>query len=227
MERIAYGTSSRRNASLVTAVGLLLMMALAAFGNFFVLERLIVAGDGAATAVEIGSSETLFRWGVMSLVIVCVLDVLVAMSLRELLLPVDRALADLAAGFRVVYAGIFLVGISFLLVALGRLDDAAFVQAQTDTFSIIWEVGLIFFGMHLLVLGALIWRSGFMPRIIGALVGLAGFAYLADSAGAVLIADYSFSFAAFLFIGEVALMGWCFYDVARTRRPRARMAMAS
>lgn len=227
MERSGSWASLRGNASLAAALALLVMVVLSGFGNFMVLERLIVPGNGAATAAELAASATLFRWGVLSLVFICVLDILVAVALRELFSGTNRTLSDLAAWFRMIYAGVFLVGICHLLVALGGLSNGAFVLAEVDTFYAIWEVGLIFIGLHLLVLGYLVYRSGFVPRMIGLLVALAGAGYLADSIGTVLIADYSFSFTAFLFVGEVVLMGWCFYDWARNRRGAARIAMAS
>lgn len=217
---------SRSGASLVVAGTLLAMMVLSGFGNFVVLERLIVPGDGAATAAELSASEQFFRWGVLSLVLICVLDILVAAALRELFATTNQALSDLAAWFRMIYAGVFLVGICHLLVSLSRLTDGEFVQAEIDTFYAIWEVGLIFLGLHLLVLGYVSYRSGFVPRAIGILVAIAGFGYLADSVGVVLISDYSFSFTEFLFVGEVVLMAWCFVDWARGRRGAARAVLA-
>jgi hypothetical protein len=63
-------------------------------------------------------------------------------------------------------------------------------------------VGLILFGVHLLLIGHLAHRSGFMPKIFGVLLVIAGLGYLVDGFGAVLVQDYAISIGQFTFVGE-------------------------
>ena len=75
--------------------------------------------------------------------------------------------------------------------------------------------------MHLVLVGVLCWRSGFVPRVIGVLVVLAGAAYAVDSIGVLLSASYDLELAAFLFVGEVALMVWLIWWGTRGGRAMA------
>lgn len=114
--------SSRRGAALVAGMGILLLAALAAFGNLVVVEGLVTKGDPARTARDIVASEGTFRLGVASLYAAAALDMLVAWALFQVFRPVHEALSRLAAWFRLAYAAVFLVAISQLhLLLLGYL----------------------------------------------------------------------------------------------------------
>lgn len=197
-----------RSAALTAGIGLLVLAVLAAFANFGVLGGLVTPGDAAATADAIASSERLFRWGVASVYVVAVLDLVVAAGLREVFAAVSPTLSTLAAGFRVVYAGVFLVAISHLAAVLPLAEDADRTLAQVEAFQGVWEASLVLFGAHLVLTGWLAYRSGFMSRIIAVLVAVAGLGYLADSFGAVLVPGFAITVSAFTFVGEVALMLW-------------------
>jgi hypothetical protein len=114
----------------------------------------------------------------------------------------------MAAWFRIVYAAIFLLAISQLVIALTLLDDAERVARALEAFEMIWQAGLILFAVHLLLIGYLAYRSGFMPRVLGILLLVAGLGYFIDGFGTVLIPGYSISIAQFTFVGEVALIFW-------------------
>ena len=104
------------------------------------------------------------------------------------------------------------------LQLLGDPDQALLAVDAYDT---IWHVGLILFGVHLLLIGALAYRSGFMPKIFGILLVIAGLGYLADGFGAVLVPDYAISIGPFTFVGEVALIFWLLISGSRSDFHRA------
>lgn len=201
-------TSSPSGAGLLAGTALLLMAVLAAFGNFGALEPLITPGDAAKTARDILDSELLFRLGVASMIAVVVLDIIVAVALLAVFEPVNRGVATAAAWFRVAYATVFLVAIGQLVSVLALLGDPDEALRAIDAFTTIWHTGLILFAVHLLLIGYLAYRSGFMPKIFGILLVIAGLGYLADGFGTVLVAGYSPTFALFTFAGEVALLFW-------------------
>lgn len=216
---------SVRDASLVAGVALLLMAALAGFGYMVAVEGLVTPGDAARTATDIAASAGLFRLGIVSLVLVVALDVVVAWALYRVLRPVSRGLSLLAGWFRLVYAGVFLVAISHLL-GVSRLvtDDATAVlgpERASDAlmgisaFNDVWDLGLVLFGMHLIVVGYLVCRSRLMPTLLGALVAVAGLGYVVDSVGAVLGGGAGPELATLTFVGEVLLALWL---VTRGRR---------
>jgi hypothetical protein len=209
-----------RAASRVAGVALLLMTVLAVFANFAAIEALITPGDAARTAGDIAGSETLFRWGVAAFVLVAVLDVVVAGALLTLFEPVHRSLSAMAAWFRIAYAAVLLAAAAQLVIALDQLDDPGQVLRAAGAFTTLWHVGLVFFSIHLLLIGYLAYRSGFMPRVIGILLVIAGLGYLADGIGLMLVPGYALDIALFTFAGEVVLIFWLLISGRRlTTRP--------
>ena len=91
------GTWSIRTASITAGVALLLMSAVAIFGNVFVVNGLVTVGDATLTAADITASAGLFRLGIASLVLVVALDVVVAWALYRVFSPVSKSLSLLAA----------------------------------------------------------------------------------------------------------------------------------
>jgi hypothetical protein len=199
-------TRSLRTASLIAGTGILLLAVLAVFGNFIAVGGLVTRGDAAKTARDILASEGLFRWGVASLILVAVLDIVVARALLTVFKPVNRSVSAMAAWFRVAYAVVFLVGIGQLVVALGLLGDPIQAVRAIDAYTAIWNAALVLFAVHLLLIGYLAYRSGFVPRVVGILLVVAGLGYLTDGFGAVLVHGYSLNIAQFTFVGEVALL---------------------
>jgi hypothetical protein len=215
-----HANRSVRNASITAGVGLLLMSALAGFGNLVALEGLVTQGNAAQTAEDIMASEAMFRIGIGSLFLVVTLDVVVAWALFRVFRPVNAGISMLAAWFRLVYAGVFMVAISELVGALRLLDheeylsvfnaDQLHAQAllRIGAFTDIWDAGLILFGLHLLVIGYLAYRSGYVPRILGVLLGIAGFGYGFDSLNAMLSQGPATRISTFTFVGEFLLALW-------------------
>jgi hypothetical protein len=180
-----------RRAAVLAGFGLLLMSVIAPFAILGVIDD-VVARERAA---EGGA----FWLAVTGVVVIALLDLLIAWALWRLFTPVDRRLAELAGGARAAYAVVYLVAIASLATA-----SPSGVARYQD----IWDLGLFLFGVHLVLVGVLCWRSGVVPRFIGALVVLAGVAYAVDSVGVLVSDSYDSDLASFLFVGEVALMLW-------------------
>ena len=218
---------SLRQAAIVAGIGLLLMAILAPFAEFFVRQSLIVPGDAATTAKNIMADTFLFRIAICIYLIVAILDVVVAWALYVFLKPANISLSLLTAWFRVVYAGILAVVLVNFVIALQLLSganylsafgtDQVYAQAMLflDAFSDGWNIGLAIFGLHLLLLGFLVFKSNYMPKFLGVLVMIAGLGYLIDSLGKLLSPTYDANIAMFTFIGEVLLIFWLFFKGAR------------
>ena len=203
-----YHARSLRRASLIAGLALALIVVLSAFGNFVAIQPLVTPEDATKTTIDISNSEALFRWGIASLILVAVFDIVVAAALLRLFEHVSRSLSITAAWFRAGYAAVYLVAIIQLVVALGLLGDPDQALRAIDAYGTIWLVGLILFGVHLLLIGYLAYRSGFMAKAFGVLLVIAGLGYIADGFIAVLVPDPSISIGQFTFIGEAALMFW-------------------
>jgi hypothetical protein len=172
---------------------------LAPFANFYVLGRLVVPGDATATAQRLMSNEVLFRSGIASFVIAAILDVALAWALYVVLKPVNKTLALLAAWLRLAYAIMFVIAVQSLVSALQLLSGADYLKVvqqgtlnalalqSLDTFTTMWDIALVAFGLHLILVGYLVFRSTFLPRLIGVLLIIAGVGYLVQSFATLLL----------------------------------------
>lgn len=245
LHRVAIANRSVRRGSLIAGLALLVMTPLAAFANFAVLESLVTPGNAAETANAILNAEGTFRFAIAGLFVVAVLDLIVAWALYTVFRPVSRDVALFMAWLRVVFAGIFMVAISQLVGVLSILTTADSASVFTteqqyaqallgiDAFYGIWDAALILVGLHLVVLGYLVYRSGtvpsytsgYVPTVLGILLVIAGLGYVVDSFGRVLVAGYSFEVAAFTFVGEVLLILWLFVYGRRITLDEERVSL--
>lgn len=211
---------SPHQAALAAGFGLLLMVFLAPIAYFTVIQNLIVPGDAQATVANIMASLSSFRISIVLLLLVAILDLIVAWGLYVLLKPINKSLSLITAWFRVVYAAIFAVAIANLYNILPLLTDAGYAEILGDqlntqvmllleSYRIEWDTGLAIFGLHLLLLGFLVYKAG--PRILGILVVLAGVGYSVDSFGKMLVPDYSLTIGLYTFAGEILLIFWLFW----------------
>lgn len=212
------------------------------FGEMFVRNSLIVSGDAAATAHNILGSELLWRAGIAGDLIMHVCDVPLMLIFYVLLRPVDRNLALLALLFTFVQSAALVATKLNLFAPLTLLSDAAYLKAfepaqlqamaylsiRADSYG--FGVGLIFFGFACLVMGYLISRSGYLPRILGVLMQLAGLAYLVNSFALILAPAVAKAlFPAILlpaFVGELSFCLWLIFKGVNVARWNERVAAA-
>lgn len=204
-----------RSASWIGGISLLLIAVLAGVGNFGALTPLMTPGDAVKTAADIAAAEPQFRLGVLCMLLAAVLDVVVAAALLRILEPVNRMVAVTAAWFRIAYTAVFVAAISQLASVPSLLEDPDLALNAIDAYNTTWRIGLILFAAHLLLVGYLAFRAGFMPRWLGILVAIAGVGYLVDGVGTILVADYVPTISTVTFIGEVALIGWLLWKAIR------------
>jgi Domain of unknown function (DUF4386) len=221
-----HSNRSLRLASLTAGIALALIIVLAAFGAFGAIGSLITPGDAAKTVQDISESQGLFRAGIASLILVVILDVIVAAALLAVFTPVNRTISLAAAWFRVGYAVVYLVAITQLVLSLGLLGNPDEALRAIDAYSTIWLVGLILFGVHLILIGYLAYQSGFMAKVFGVLLVIAGVGYIVDGFAVVLVPGPSISIGQFTFVGEAALMLWLLIKGSRSdfSRPGADRA---
>jgi hypothetical protein len=204
----------------------------------FVRGNLIVPGDAAATAANIATGKGWFKAGFAADSIMALCDVALAVLLYVLLQPVSKTLALIAAAFRLTQTAVIGVNLISYYSALLLLDGAdyaaAFDPAQLNALAAFaldkhahgYDLGLIFFGASCLVLGYLIVRSGYLPKLLGILVALAGVVYLAGSYTLFLapgVAEAIQPAYAIPLIAEVALCLWLLVRGVNVKRWRERI----
>jgi hypothetical protein len=227
---------SLRQAAKTAGFGLLAMMPPAIFTNFFVLQGLVVTGDAGKTAANIMANELLFRLGIGCLIIVIILDVVVAWGLWVFLRPVSKSVSLLAAWFRLLYTAVFAVALLYLAIPLRFLSGAEYLSAlgtepiyaqallSLDSFTDGWAIGYAsFFGLHLFLLGYLVLKSEYVPRLLGVLLIISSLAYVIDNSALLIMPGYEdyqaiTSMVVFLpaFIGEFAFMLWLLFRGGKT-----------
>jgi hypothetical protein len=217
---------SRRSVALVAGLGLLVMAVLAPLAHFGVLQTLVVPADAVATVENITGSEGPFRLAIAALLVVTFLDILVAWALYIMLRPVNASLALIVGWLRLAAPAVFAVALANLLDVAQLMGGAerstlqpellnAQVMASIASFDSGWDMSLAIFGLHLLGLGYLLFRSADFPRFLGVLVVIAGGGYLADSFTRILAPDMTFTFSLFTFVGEALLILWLFWRAIR------------
>lgn len=197
-------TSPQTHARLGGLLYLVIIIA-GALGELFVRGTLVVPGNAAATAGRILASPMLWRAGIVGDLLMHVCDVFVMWAIYLLLRPVSRNLALLTLLLNLIQTAVLVANKIILLAPLFLLGEAdylkAFDPAQLQAWSYLaiklhdygFGVGLIFFGCVCLVEGYLIRHSRYLPRLIGALMQLAGVCYLINSVALLLAPDFEAS----------------------------------
>lgn len=202
----------------------LMIIAAGAFGELFVRGTLIVSGNAAATAGNILASQSLWRAGIAGDILVHIFDIPLMLVLYLILKPVNRNLALLAVLFNLIQTAVLVANKLNLLMPLFLLGNADYLSsfapnqlhALTQVFVRVhgygFGIGLIFFGFACLVYGVLIFKSGYLPRILGVFMVIAGLSYLTNSFALLLVPTIaSMIVPAILvpaFIGELSLALW-------------------
>jgi hypothetical protein len=163
------------------------------FAEAFARGAQIVPGDAAATANNILTHEGLYRSGLVAELVAAPCYIAVTLIFYELFKPVNKSLSLLAAFFSLI--GIATQGVMafFHLAPLILLGGADYLkvfktdqlQAQAYTFLKLhsqgYDVALVYFGFYCVLIGWLIFKSTFLPRILGVLMALGGIGYLVGS----------------------------------------------
>ncbi len=202
----------------------LIIIVLGIFGEAFVRGRIFVSGDAAATAANLRSMESLWRFHIAAELFLLICTIALALMFYVLLRPISKELALLAVFFNLVSVAVEAVAALDLVAALFPLGNAGYLKAfppeqlyamaslAIKSHSYGFGVALIFFGCTCLILGYLIFRSGYLPKAIGVLMQIAGLGYLTNSFALVLAPNFADRiFAAIAvpaFVGEASLCLW-------------------
>jgi hypothetical protein len=202
----------------------LAIIVLGYFAEAYVRGKFIVSGNPAATAHNVLASESLYRAGGAAEVLTMFFDITVALILYNLLKPVNRPLALLAAFFRLAFAAVLavvaLTHFAPLLLLKGGNYMSVLSTEQLQALSLFslrlhtvgFNISLTFFGVHCMLVGGLIAASNFLPRLIGGLLVIAGLCYLIDAFTFLVSPPLAARLGDYIllpgFVAEVALALW-------------------
>jgi hypothetical protein len=206
-----------RQAALIAGITYLLNPV--TFAEAYAMPRLVVA-DSSQTVANIAAHPHLFSAAVLSYFFSLLGDVVLAWTLYVLLAPVNRALSLLASWLQLTYAAVSLAAVSNLgllyrLLVIPEYSGHVSVSSLPaqgvlllGSFRSGWGLGLILFGLHLVLLGWLMARSSYLPRWLGWLLFADGWAWVVDRLSVYLFPNASLGFLNVFFLAELVFMVW-------------------
>jgi hypothetical protein len=228
---------SPRTRGRVLAVLYLLVIACGIVAQVFIADGLVVANDADKTAANILANTSRYRLAFTIFLIEMAAQVATTVMFYELLEPVHRTVARLSAIMGLVASGIKTFARVFYYAPLVLLSGAPYLSviepAQLAALSLVAirinnqaaAIALVFFGFETVLRGWLIYRSCFLPRMLGviSMVGGVGWlTYLWPPLG-----SQAFRFVAlFAVAGVILTTGWLLVRGIDNARWRARAALA-
>jgi hypothetical protein len=198
----------------------LLFIPLASFGFPYGPSHLFVPGDAARTANNIMASESLFRLSIVINLLGAILNVFVVLALYRLLKPVNKNVAALMVVFVLLSTPIGMLNelnhVAVLLLLSGATDLTPFTASQLQTlvplFHELHQYGLsidkVFWGLWLFPMGYLVFKSDFLPRILGILLMIGCFGWLSEFFTAFFLPNDEVKIGMFTAWGEVLFPLW-------------------
>ncbi len=190
------------------------------FFGMMVASGIVVPGNTAATVSHILAAELQFRLGIVTTLLIQIVNIFVVLALYRLLKPVNREMAFLMVIFLLLGAPIAMLNElnQFAVLAIVRNSasltgfTAEQLQALVSLLVNLHQQGIniasIFWGLWLFPMGYLVFKSGFLPKILGILLVIGGIGYLVQSFAAFLLPSFTVNLALFTFWGEVLFPLW-------------------
>ena len=216
--------SPNRNPGRVAGFWYLLLVLLGPLRLVYIPTKLFVHGNAAATINNIAANEWLFRLGIVADLAAAVVLIFLVLAFYRLFESVDRYLAVQVMIFGgVMPALIYFVNVvtdaGALMIARGADFLSVFDKPQQDALAFLLlrlhdqqnTAAEILWGLWLIPLAILVYRSGFLPRFLGVWLVINGIAYVILSLMGFLFPDYyntAFLYSQPALLGEVALMLW-------------------
>lgn len=198
----------------------LLLVPLGVFGILYVPNALVIPGDAVMTAHNILENESLFRLSIVSALLTQVVNLFVVAYLYRLFKPVNRNYAAMMVIFILVAVPIAMLNelsnIAILLLLGGNDHLTAFTTDQINTlvpmFLELHEYGIhiagIFWGLWLLPMGLLVYKSNFIPKFIGIFLVVGCIGYVLDSVITLMYPGFGIVISEYTFLGEIMILLW-------------------
>ena len=191
---------SQRKAAIVAGTAFIISFFLAVLIGNFILPNFINPGDTTVLANDIRANEGQFHIAVILYLIILGLDATIALALYIVLKPASRILATLSGLFRLLYTATMVV--SVLALTFKFIDVYSYGTIK------LW-IAYLFFTCHILVTGYTVFKSGYIPRVLGILLIIVSFCYvLAFYLRFPVPEAISIIYMVFMIIGELSLSIW-------------------
>lgn len=234
--------SNPRNLTIMAGICYLILLVAGPIGLMYMPEQIVVAGDATQTAQNLRTNVGVFHLGLVAQIVIIFTEIVVTALLYILLKPTSAAIALMAAFARLLMTAIMATNVMSLLMmaeaASGASYLAAFSPAQLDSMVLFFfqfhnagaATWALLFALHLLLLGILVYRSGYLPRILGLALIIGSPSYALDGFGQMFglmdIAAYSLAANVLLgasAIGEVGMGAWLLFKGVNVQKWQQRI----
>jgi hypothetical protein len=211
---------SLQSAALIAGLAILAMAIAAPFAELYVYPKLVIPNNVLATVKNILTHQTLFASAIFAYAITFSCDVVAAWALYLFLKPANVSVALLMGWFRLIFAAVAIFSLLNLVTVFRLLTTPDYLtlfrpeemNAQVMLFLVAFRSGfhfaILFFIIHLGLLGYLVIISGYVPKIFGVLLIVSGMGYLITTLKPFLFANLNTDFVLYTFYGELIFMLW-------------------
>ena len=201
----------------------LLMIITGVYSIVYVSSKISVKGDAATVSNTVLSNEFLFRTGIAGDFVSNIVFLLLVLSLYKLLKQVNQHRAKLMVALVIVQIpAVFIMeafNITSLMIFKGEIFQAFEIRERHDLAMLFFRINEygtmaleLFWGLWLIPLAQLVYKSGYIPRVIGILLMINGVAYMIDSFIFMLLPDNHAFINQFILLfvipGEISIMLW-------------------
>jgi hypothetical protein len=213
-------TTSIKTTARIAGFLYLLQIPLGVFGIVYVPKVLMVTGNMTETASNILANEFLFRLSIVSAILCALVTIATALYIYKVLKYVNKNYAKWILLFTLVVAPISMLNelnsVAVLLLLKNNECTTAFTQIQLynliSVFLDLHKYGLqivgIFFGLWLLPMGYLVFKSTYIPKIIGVFLIVTCLGYLIDFTTFFLSPNVGIIISEYTWLGEVLMVLW-------------------
>ena len=163
---------------LLTGYSLILMALVAGFVYGYVHASIYIVDSSDLTARLLQENIALYKWGIVSWLLIILLDLIVSIGIYIIYKDDLKLLALLSSTLRVIYTIILGIAVAQLIIPLINYSEVSKSILYFESFEQIWSLGLIIFGLHLLSLGVICFKSDLTPKFFGIFLGFGGLCYV-------------------------------------------------
>ncbi len=227
-------TASLKKTARLAGLLYLMWIITAIYGLMFVPSRTIVQGDAFATANKILANEFIFRTGMINDIISSIIWVFMALALYRLFRQVNERQAKLLVALVIVQIPVVFIteafNITSLMIFKGEILKTFELSQRQDLAMLFLKINdyatitlEMFWGLWLFPFGQLVYKSGFIPRILGVFLIINGIAYIIHCFAHLLFPNYQtlvFQIATpFWILGEISITLWLLIKGIKNNKP--------
>ena len=215
--------------ALIAGVSLLVMVLTTPFAEFSIFPKLIDSENATITAENIINNKHLFTVAIFLILLTLIADIVASWALYMFLKPVNKSLSLLTAWFRLMYTAMYFIALYNLLAILsiiksiehlkdtgiGQINESIFLHIKA--FRIEGSFGLIIFDVYLILLGYLVYKATYVPKIFGVILLVAGLSWVIDNLSTFLFPEINTQFLFVFTMGELVFMFWLLIKGSRIK----------